>query len=97
MFGVPAFFLDQEAFHTFPRLIARGSASVTSVRSLTAAIHRLPKPDSRDRIEGPSIEVTLQEIDRIAADYSRICSETAGDEVDRGERVIRECEAPCAA
>lgn len=97
MFGVPSFFLNEEALDTFPELIARGRAAITSVQSLTGAIRAVPPRESRRGIAAPTIEDTLAEIDRIAAQYSKICRETAGNEIDRAERVFRESEAPCAA
>jgi len=77
MFGVPAFFLDDEARDTFPRLIAEGDAVIVPVGALQAAIARLPVRSSAAWPDGPSIEDTLRQIDRLSRDYRRLCSEAA--------------------
>lgn len=77
MFGVPAFFLDDEARDTFPGLIASGKARVVEIGALIAAIARLPTGAAQRAAEPmPRIEDTLGEIDRLAADYARLCRET---------------------
>jgi hypothetical protein len=96
MFGVPAFFLDEEATVTFPRLIARGEATMIDVGSLISAISRLPGERPASAVQMSSIEDTLAEIDRIAEDYAGLCRESAHEEVDRGPRIIREREPPRA-
>jgi hypothetical protein len=95
--GVRAFFLDHEALDTFPGLIARGSAQLIQVQSLQEAIGGLPEQLSRNRIEFRQIAETIHEIDRLAADYSRLCTEPASDEIHGSERVGRQREEPCAA
>jgi hypothetical protein len=96
MFGVPAFFLDEEATVTFPRLIARGEATMIDVGSLISAISRLPGERPASAVQMSSIEDTLAEIDRIAEDYAGLCRESAHEEIDRGSRIIREREPPRA-
>jgi len=73
----PAFFLDDEARDTFPRLIAEGEAVIVPVGALQAAIARLPVRSSAAWPDGPSIEDTLRQIDRLSGDYRRVCSEAA--------------------
>jgi hypothetical protein len=72
MFGVPAFFLDDEARDTFPNLIARGEAEMMSVGSLVEAIARLPGSRACPQISAPPIEDTLAKISRLASDYARL-------------------------
>jgi len=70
MFGVPAFFLDEEARDTFPGLIARGEAAMVGVDRLLEAIAALPA-DRPGRSNGvPPIDETLAEVRRLAQDYS---------------------------
>jgi hypothetical protein len=97
MFGVPAFFLDEEALDTFPRLIARGEASLVDVDSLQSAIAALPVSNPALRISAPPLEDTLRDVDRIAAQYSRLCAELAGEELDCGGGIVNQREAPRAA
>jgi hypothetical protein len=71
MFGVPAFFLDDEALSTFPRLVDRGQAQIVDAQSLVRAIEsarRAPRS-----LEGPSIDDTLRRIERLSADYEDLC------------------------
>lgn len=97
MFGVPAFFLDDEARDTFPGLLAHGHATMVDVQTLKSAIAGVPKDRVRPSIAGLPIEHTLAEIDRIAADYSGLCREPRTEEIDRGGGIIRERQPPCAA
>lgn len=77
LFGVPAFFLDDEALDTFPGLIARGAAMRIDVGSLLATIAALPARPPRRSIESiPPIDETIDEIDRIAADYAALCRDS---------------------
>ena len=76
MLGVPAFFMDAEAYETFPRLIESGKAVVVPVKSLGVEIARLPPVRSAPSLDWPPIETTLAEIDRLAGDYSRVRSDT---------------------
>lgn len=96
MLGVPAFFLDEEATVTFPRLVARGEATMIDVGSLISAISRLPVERSASAVNMGSIEDTLAEIDRVAEDYARLCRESSHEEVDGGPRIAREREPPRA-
>ena len=97
MFGVPAFFLDGEAFDTFPDLIAAGKASPVEVSSLVQAIARSPVGASRPPGGAPPIEETLREIERVAEQYSRLCREPAGEKIDRSRSVVRQLQPPRAA
>lgn len=97
MFGVPAFFLDNEALDTFPGLIGRGSAKLIEVQSLREAIRRLPGLVQRNCINARPIDDTLREIDIIAADYSALCAQAADNEIHGLERVLSERQPPCAA
>jgi len=77
MLGVPAFFLDGEAYDTFPGLIGRHQATVVEVGALIAAIARLPAGVAHRTIEAmPRLEDVLGEVDRLAADYARLCRAT---------------------
>jgi hypothetical protein len=75
MFGIPAFFLDDEAHDTFPQLIAQGQAAVVRAGSLIAAIAKLPAHRGHHPIAGPAIEDTLAQIDRISREYRQLCRE----------------------
>ena len=97
MFGVPAFFLDDEARDTFPGLLARGHAAVIDARSLVPAIARTPANRVPMSIVAPAIEDTLGEIDRLAEEYSLLCREMAFKKIDRSYGIVRECQPPCAA
>jgi hypothetical protein len=97
MFGVPAFFLDDEARDTFPGLLAHRHATMVDVQTLKSAIAGVPKDRVRPSIAGLPIGHTLAEIDRIAADYSGLCREPRTEEIDRGGGIIRERQPPCAA
>jgi hypothetical protein len=97
MFGVPAFFLDDDARDTFHGLLAHGHATMVHVRSLKSAIASLPEDCVFPSISGPPIDRTLAEIDRLAEEYSRLCREPPFEEIDRAGRIVRERQPPCAA
>ena len=74
-FGVPAFFLSDEARGPFADLIARGAARVVDTDKLVGAIARLPPAPARSPVAPmPRIEDTLDVIERIADDYARLAS-----------------------
>jgi hypothetical protein len=97
MFGVRAFFLDEKALDTFPGLIARGGASLIQVQSLREVILRLSRNAARHPVGSRPMKNTIREIHRIAVEYSNLCRQPACEEIDGGERVLSEREAPCAA
>jgi hypothetical protein len=78
MFGVPAFFLDDEARDTFPGLIARGEASMVSVDSLIGAISRIPNRRPRPPAPAPLLEETLGEVSRLARAYAELARSQIG-------------------
>jgi len=73
-FGVPAFFLSDEARGPFAGLIARGAAAVVDTAALIDEIARLSPAPARAPAEPPKIAETLGRIDRIATDYAQLCS-----------------------
>ena len=79
MFGVPAFFLDDEARDTFPRLLERGDATVVDVRSVVATIDRLSPRTVCHWPTQDDLQATLDQIDRLARDYAALCAEMGGD------------------
>ncbi len=70
MFGVPAFFLSEEANGPFGELIARGRARVVDPAQLAMEIGMLsdPHPDRPDIIQ-PDLSETLHRLEMIANDY----------------------------
>jgi len=73
-FGVPAFFLSEEACGQFSRLIAQGLASVIDIGVLNTEIARLPTVPVRPApIRQPSLDETLLQLEKIARDYSELC------------------------
>jgi hypothetical protein len=84
-FGVPAFFLSDEAHGPFAALIASGAATVVDAASLVGAIARLPPASHRSSIDPvPPIDDTLDTIERIAADYARLFADRATRKPHRG-------------
>ncbi|HEU4962027.1 MAG TPA: hypothetical protein VFT56_16685 [Sphingomonas sp.] len=73
-FGVPAFFLSDEARGPFAGLIASGAAAVVDAASLIDAITRLPAASLRTPVRPPPLDGTLDAIERIAADYAGLCA-----------------------
>jgi hypothetical protein len=74
-FGVPAIFLSNDARGPFARLIARGLATVVDVCAVTNAIARTPKAPLRSHsVRAPDIDETVAYLERIAADYAKLCA-----------------------
>lgn len=96
MFKVPAFFLDEEAHDTFPQLIARGEAEVVDVGALAVAIGRARPRNGIRSAQVYDIERALEEVDRLALAYSRLCAETSDNEIDSGIRVAAQSQLPGA-
>jgi hypothetical protein len=72
-FGVPAFFLSEEARGQFSALIERGTASVIDIGALITNIARLPAVTVRPAsIRQPGLDETLLRVDELAQDYSRL-------------------------
>jgi hypothetical protein len=77
-FGVPAFFLSDEARGPFAGLIERGLASVIDVQTLNIEIARLPAVPARPApIRRPALGETLLNLEEIARDYSELCRNAA--------------------
>jgi hypothetical protein len=73
-FGVPAFFLSDEARGPFAGLIERGLARVVDIQNLNIQIARLPAaPATPALIRAAPISETLFKLEEIARDYSRQC------------------------
>jgi hypothetical protein len=71
-FGVPAFFMSDEARGPFAGLIERGLARVVDIRSLNSEISRLPeKPVRPVSVPAPPLGETLLKLEDMARDYLR--------------------------
>ena len=73
IFGVPSFFLDQEALDTFPQAIEQGRATMAAIEALLPAIDALPASTERSAIGLPRIEDTLVAVDRMADEFRDLC------------------------
>ena len=96
MLGVPAFFLDAEARDTFPELLARGEARIIAIEALVQAIDALRPRPGPGMAKSHDLEQTLGKIDRLAAAYSRLCSKTTDDQIDRSVGIVRQAQLPHA-
>ena len=73
-FGVPAFFLSEEAHGQFSGLIAQGLASVVDIRALNREIARVPAVPVRPApVRHPALDDTLLHLGEIARDYRDLC------------------------
>jgi hypothetical protein len=74
VFGVPTYFLVDDAHAQFAELIDRGLAEVVQVGALAEVIARTPKSPVRPSLgRAPGINDTLDELSRIAGDYKKLC------------------------
>ena len=77
-FGVPSFFLSDEARGPFANLLERGLARVVEIQALIGEIARLPAMPARPApARRPALGETLLNLDEIARDYSQLCRNTA--------------------
>lgn len=82
MFGVPAFFLSDEANGPFGNLIAKGFARIVDSAQLTQEIEKLAGPRAgQPEIDQPSLAETLQTLEKIAEGYHDLI---AGARDERG-------------
>jgi hypothetical protein len=73
-FGVPAFFLSEEAHGQFSGLIAQGLASVVDIQALNGEIARVPAVPVRPApVRQPALDDTLLHLREIARDYRDLC------------------------
>jgi hypothetical protein len=73
-FGVPAFFLSDEARGPFAGLIERGLASVIDIQTLNSEIARLPITAVRPAsIRRPALGETLLVLEEMSREYSQLC------------------------
>ena len=77
IFGVPAFFLSDEAAGPFGNLIARGCARVVDPVELVPEIEKLSEP-RRPEFNQPSLTDTLRSLEKIARWLSRSHCQLAG-------------------
>ena len=83
MFGVPAFFLSEEARASLGHLVARGQASIVPAGDIADAIARLPELQRLPRLPAPpQLDETLKRLDAIASDYAALCRRV--DHIGRG-------------
>jgi hypothetical protein len=72
-FGVPALFIDKEALALFPDLIERGEAGLIEVGEVVRKIASLTAKSTPPlRRKAPPIADTIQRLDRMAVDYTRL-------------------------
>lgn len=75
MFGLPAFFLRDEARARFADVIDRKLAMVIDVQKLNSTIAEAHNAPTRSvAVEQPNIHETLRELEAIARDYSQQCA-----------------------
>jgi hypothetical protein len=73
-FGVPAFFLDQEARGSFGGLIERGQADIVDAAEILPRLSGLPAVPNRPQPQpAPPLEETLRRLESMAEDYRRLC------------------------
>jgi hypothetical protein len=73
-FGVPALFMDEEAYALFPGLIERGEAELVDVAEVIPRLAGLPaRPARTAGVRSPPIEETLRRLDGMADAYRRQC------------------------
>lgn len=74
-FGVPVIFLLEDARGPFAALIDKGLAEVVQVGAIAGVIARTPKLPARPaHNRAPDINDTLEELNRIAGGYGRLCT-----------------------
>jgi hypothetical protein len=74
-FGVPAIFLLDDARGPFGGLIDKGLAEVVQVSAIADVVARTPKlPVRRPLNHAPDINKTLDDLNRMAADYRALCA-----------------------
>jgi hypothetical protein len=72
-FGVPAFFLSEEARGQFSELIDRGLATVIEISALNARIEQIPRMPTRPPAANqPDLHETLRQLEVMAGDYARL-------------------------
>jgi hypothetical protein len=73
-FGVPAFFLSEEARGQFSDLIERRAAIVINIEAINSEIARMPAvPVRPKRVRQPAIDETLLYVEDLAREYSQLC------------------------
>jgi len=73
-FGVPAFFLSEEARGQFSDLIERRAATVIDIEAINSEIARIPAvPVRPKRVCQPAIDETLLYLEDLAREYSQLC------------------------
>jgi hypothetical protein len=70
MFGVPAFFLSNEAQGPFGALIAGGRAAVIAMEEICSHIAAVPPRPARDPRDLPKLDVVLAQLEKLADDYA---------------------------
>jgi hypothetical protein len=79
VFGVPAFFLSEEARGTFPRLIERNLAAVIDVAEVNHEIAAVPTRSTEPLpASQPSMEGALRYLGELAPAYSLLCRSANG-------------------
>jgi hypothetical protein len=77
-FGVPSFFLSDEARVNFPSSIARGIARIIDPENLFTSISNVTSRQAeRNRLQIPSVDDTLRALEETAAQYTRLCRTAA--------------------
>jgi len=70
MFGVPAFFLSEEARGPFGALIASGRATVINIPEITRHIASLGERKPHRPEDLPALDETLAQLEEMAAEYA---------------------------
>lgn len=77
-FGIPGFYLSDEARATFPGLLERGAASVIDPASVNDVIAQMAaRQPTGTRLQIPSIDETLCALEETTAQYTRLCRTAA--------------------
>jgi hypothetical protein len=70
MFGVPAFFLSDEAQRPFGALIAGGRAAVIAMEEICTRIAALDAQPAHNPCDLPRLDTVLAQLEKLADDYA---------------------------
>ena len=85
MFGVPAFFLSEEARSPFGNLIEKGCAAIIDIHALEGEIWGTPRAPHRPGANrAPDPCETLLQLESMARDYAQLCQSVGRGSIQRG-------------